>query len=83
MAERFSAWQCVGCGRIDGPRPCVGICQDRRVELIDAQDLEQAQARIAALEQLLRLFVHTTPRTGEWERSYRWFQEAARSLLAS
>jgi len=27
MTERMTAWQCIGCGRIEGAQPCVGICQ--------------------------------------------------------
>ena len=79
--ERHSAWQCVGCGRIDAPRPCVGICQDRKVELVDACALETLQARIAALEALLHLVTRTTPRDGGWERCWRRFQERAQRLL--
>ena len=29
-AERIVAWQCIGCGRLEGPQPCVGVCQDAR-----------------------------------------------------
>jgi uracil-DNA glycosylase len=25
------AWQCVGCGKIEAPQTCIGICQDRKV----------------------------------------------------
>jgi hypothetical protein len=28
-AERIKAWQCIGCGRIEGAQPCIGICEDR------------------------------------------------------
>jgi hypothetical protein len=51
VTERYPAWQCVGCGRIDGPQPCVGICRDRKVELVDAAELDRAQARVAESEQ--------------------------------
>jgi len=40
MTPRFNAWQCIGCGRIDGPQACVGICQDRNTELVDARDFD-------------------------------------------
>jgi hypothetical protein len=36
MAERVTAWQCIGCGRIEGAQPCVGICQDRRTDFVYA-----------------------------------------------
>jgi len=30
------AWQCIGCGKIDAPQTCIGICQDCRVEFVYA-----------------------------------------------
>ena len=79
--ERFKVWQCTGCGRIDHPQPCVGICQDRKAELVHADDYDRAAARIAALEALLRRIALTTPRTGETEGAWRAFQREARALL--
>jgi len=77
----MEAWQCIGCGRLDGPRPCIGVCQDRKVELVDASELDRASARIVELEALIRVLVQATPKQGEWERSYRQMQERARHLL--
>ena len=34
MIEYMKAWQCIGCGKLDGPQDCIGICQDRKVELV-------------------------------------------------
>jgi len=86
---RWPAWQCIGCGRIEGPRPCIGVCQDRRVELVDAGELDavsaqlaDSQQRVAALEALLRRLAATTPHEGECLRSWRALQEEARRLLA-
>lgn len=81
MTNRIQAWQCVGCGKLDAPQPCVGVCQDRKVELVNASDYDLAQARIGELEAMLRILAQTTPRDGEWERSYRRLQERARQLL--
>jgi len=92
MTERYPAWQCVGCGRIDGPQPCVGICRDRKVELVDATELDRANARIAELEhranariaeleRLLQVLAHTTPHADAWERSWRELQVRARAVL--
>jgi hypothetical protein len=39
----MQAWQCIGCGRIDGPE-CLGICQDREVELVYAEERDRVQA---------------------------------------
>ena len=79
--ERISAWRCIGCGRLDAPQPCVGICQDRKVELVEAAELDRALGRIVELESVLSALAHTMPKEGEWERSYRSLQERVRRLL--
>ncbi len=82
IGERIKAWQCIGCGKIEAPRPCIGVCQDRPVELVDASGYDATLARVTALEGLLRQLALTTPRDGEWERSYRALQQRVRQLLA-
>lgn len=86
----IKAWQCIGCGKIEAPQNCIGVCQDRRVDLVYVDELkdalaEQAQLRqrLQAFEQLARQLALTTPREGAWERSYQAFQARARELLAS
>jgi len=37
MVETIEAWQCVGCGRLQADRPCIGVCTDRRIELVTAE----------------------------------------------
>ena len=88
MDEAFKAWQCIGCGRIEAPQPCIGICQDRKVELVYASELvaarEEAQGAVQssqALKALVRRLAWTTPHDGDWERSYRSLQQQARQLL--
>lgn len=88
MSERLTAWQCIGCGRIEGPQPCVGICQDRKVEFVYAADYDEALAELArvrrqadALVALVRQLAATTPRAEEWERTYRAMQARARATL--
>ena len=75
MPERLNAWQCIGCGRIAGPQTCIGICQDRKVEVVYAAEYEELAALVTQL-------ARATPREGEWERSYRALQARARALLA-
>ena len=89
MPETITAWQCIGCGRLEAPQTCVGICQDRKVELVSAWDhaealvaLEQAHERVAALEALLRKLAYVTPREAAWKDSYLGLQSDARRLLA-
>jgi hypothetical protein len=73
-AERIKAWQCIGCGRLEGHQPCIGICQDRPTELVYAEEYDR-------LESLVRQLATVTPRDGEWERTYRALQQRARNLL--
>ncbi len=83
MAEIVKAWQCIGCGRIEAPRPCIGICQDRMVEFVPAADHRQTLARVDALAALVRQLAWTKPREGEWQRSFLALQAQARELLAT
>lgn len=85
---RVTAWQCIGCGKIDAPATCIGVCQDRKTEFVYGfiydellEKLELAGAQAEALKVLARRLAVTTPRAGEWERSYKAFQDQARRLL--
>lgn len=88
MTERVAAWRCIGCGRIEGPQPCIGVCEDRRVEFVSASDYDELLAGLAVARQqaevlaaVVRQLACTTPREGEWERSYRALQARARRTL--
>jgi hypothetical protein len=90
MTERVTAWQCIGCGRIEGAQPCVGICQDRRTDFVYASDhdavlaqLALERARAEALAALVRQLANTTPRKEDWERTYRALQARARQTLGT
>lgn len=90
MTERVTAWQCIGCGRIEGAQPCVGICQDRKTDFVYAADHDAALAQLAlarrqteAVTALVRQIAYTTPRKDEWERSYRALQARARQTLST
>ena len=78
-AERMKAWQCIGCGRIEDPRPCVGICQDKPAEYVLAADHDRA---IEALTAVARAIAQTTPREGEAVRHWKALQARAREALA-
>ena len=88
MTERVTAWQCIGCGRIEGTQPCIGICQDREADFVYASDHDGVLAQLAfsrrqveALAALVRQLAHTTPRDGKWEQTYRALQARARQSL--
>jgi len=89
MSEKFTAWQCIGCGRIEAPETCIGICQDRKVEFVYAfehqkalEQLTEARLERERLVSLLRRLAFTTPRNDDWKSAFRKFQEEARSRLA-
>jgi hypothetical protein len=89
MTERTKAWQCIGCGRMESQATCIGICQDRPVEIISAVDYDALAAETADLRgevEALRLFVRqlatVSPRGGDWEAVYRSLQAAANRVLA-
>jgi len=77
--ERRKVWQCVGCGRIDDPRPCVGVCRDEKLEFVSADEHDQA---LAALVKVARAIATTTPHEGECLRHWRALQQSAREALA-
>ena len=88
MTGRITAWQCIGCGRIEGAQPCIGICEDRKTDFVYASahdevlaQLTLAHRRTEALAALVRQLAHTTPCKGEWERTYRALQTRARRTL--
>ena len=76
---RIKVWQCVGCGRIDDPKPCIGVCRDQKVECVLAADHDRA---LRALTDLAATIAHTTPREGEALRHWQALQQRARAILA-
>lgn len=90
MNDYVKAWQCIGCGKIEAPQTCVGVCQDRKVEFVYASEYKEALAqlnlarrRASTLEALARRIACTNPHKDAWETSYRAMQEQARSMLAA
>jgi hypothetical protein len=74
MAEAIKAWQCIGCGRVEAPAQCLGICEDRPVRLVNAGDYER-------LEAFVRRCAQSTPHEGQWERSCQALRKEARAAL--
>lgn len=86
--DPIEGWQCIGCGRVDAPRPCIGVCQDKRVALVKADDYAMLERRFAELERdnaalraFLGLVVQVRPSPRGWERSFLAMQAQARALL--
>ena len=89
MTNYIQAWQCIGCGKIEAPQPCIGVCRDRKILMVAKEDYEkacagrdQSRALVASAIALLQRIVHSTPRDGQWERSYRALQDQARDAIA-
>ena len=81
MTERMKAWQCIGCGRIESNATCLGICHDVPISVVSGADYDATRRELDALRLFLQQLVHSAPRNGEWERSYRAAQALARRLL--
>lgn len=89
MSDYIQAWQCIGCGKIEAPQTCIGVCRDRKVFLVAKDDHDAALAEILRLQaqldsaaSMLLRFEHATPREGQWERAYRALQEQVREVRA-
>ena len=89
MGDYIHAWQCIGCGKIEAPQPCIGVCRDRKVVLVGLTEhqlaLDEIQRAYAELEQargILSQLALAMPRDGRWEDSYRALREQARRVLA-
>ncbi len=89
LPETIKAWQCIGCGRLEAPQDCIGVCEYRKVEVVGAHDhanalhaLEQAEERIAALEGVIATLARVTPHEGAWKECYLALQADARRLCA-
>lgn len=84
----FQAWRCIGCGRIEAPQPCLGVCQDRKVLLVDIdehervlREAEHLRHRIDALRLLLARLARARPRDDGWADSWEQLQVQARKAL--
>ena len=81
MVETIEGWRCIGCGKVDAPRPCIGVCQDKRVELVLAADYAEMAWRAEQLEAVLALIAHVTPKPDALAASWEALQARARALL--
>jgi len=68
---------------VDAPRPCIGVCQDKRVELVLAEDYAELAWRVQQLEEALALIARTTPKPDRLDASWQALQARARALLGS
>jgi hypothetical protein len=80
-------WGCPRCGRVDAPRPCLGICVRRPglvADIAEYREFADRSERAAAQEQPLAAFGHVVagvrPRPGREELTIRTLQARAREL---
>ena len=82
---RFRVWQCAGCGRIEDPQPCVGICRDAKAEFVPAgahdEAMRRANEEIAALRAVVRRIAGITPHDGQWEAAWIALRNHARKTV--
>jgi hypothetical protein len=81
VVDRVEVFQCIGCGKIEAPQPCIGVCRDRRTQLVYAEDYDALVAEAEALRAILRQIATITPREGECLRSWQALQTRARAAL--
>jgi hypothetical protein len=83
-----TTWWCAGCGGIDAPQPCIGICVWRALEWVNrTRYLEERACTLAQcdteqrLRGLVRRVASVTPRAGQWEPGWRAFGARARETV--
>lgn len=87
--DYIQAWQCIGCGKIEAPQPCIGVCRDKKVLMVSKDDhlqvlaeLASAQRHLKGLEAVLLQLAWSQPRDGQWERNWGALQQRAREWIA-
>lgn len=84
----IEAWQCIGCGRIEAPQTCIGVCRDRKVLLVGLDQHAALRAerdaliqRLDEVRQALSRFAAARPHAGQWQRSWEALQRELQELL--
>lgn len=55
--------QCIGCGALSTPEPCLGTCVDRRLDLVPADAAHALEHRLRARRALVEELRQLTPAT--------------------
>jgi hypothetical protein len=89
MTDYIQAWQCIGCGKIEAPQPCIGVCRDRKIFMVGKDDYEHARneiealrAQLATAHAMLQRFGLAKPNKNQWQRSWLALQAQVREALA-
>lgn len=77
LMDGIQAWRRIGCGRIEAPQPCIGVCEDRKMHFIGRDEYERTLAAVAALRETMatvqarrRRLALAKPHAGQWGRSW-------------
>jgi hypothetical protein len=88
--EIIDGWRCIGCGRVEASRPCLGICEDRRARLVELDSLvaaleyaEVSRARASAFADFVRIVATTRAKPGREEATLAALRSRAQAVLAS
>ncbi len=89
MTDYIQAWQCIGCGKIEAPQPCIGVCRDRKILMVGKDQHDQLLAECAVLRErlerahaMLQRFALARPHEGQWESAWLALQAQLREALA-
>ena len=90
MTDYILAWQCIGCGKIEAPQTCIGVCRDRKVFVVGKEEHERAlaanlalQARLERVHAGLLRFGQAEAKPGQWESAWHALQAQVREVLAT
>ena len=85
VTSEIVAWRCIGCGAIEAPQTCLGICEYHKVRFVHADEhasaVATARASAVALHRFAQKVASTKPHDGQWETSFRALQQEALQLL--
>jgi len=87
--DYIQAWQCIGCGKIEAPQPCIGVCRDKKILMVSKNEHEQAltelastQRQLKGLQAVLLQLAWSEPHDGQWQRNWHALQQRAREWIA-
>lgn len=89
-AEPFRAWLCTGCGRVEAPQACLGVCLRHSEDVVRTDRHAEALAQAAeadrdarALRALVRRLAWTTPREERFPETVSAMRDAALAFLGA
>lgn len=84
--DTLDAWQCIGCGKLEAAHNCIGVCQDRRVELVYTSEYAALASELTAVEAQRDALAGLVQRIGGLRRgdaaALDALQDEARAMLA-